>query len=429
MRPLMRVPLDILVVFAAPAPPSRATLVEHLYSIGRYFPGRTMYLNAAVPWAGLAAARLRPSLVVFHTSLLAQRWTPAYFRLLIRRLEPLKRPGPVKLMLPQDEFVASDQLVEFAEDFAVDHILSVAPSTEWPNIYGDVAASRTIRLHRVLTGYVDEASVSAYGTTRVGADRPIDIGYRAWHTEAWLGRRGKLKVEIAERVLASQAADGQRLDVSTRDQDTIHGPAWYRFLQQCRWTLGVEGGASILDRDGSLKDRVREYVAIHPNAGFDEIEARCFPGRDGTLNLVALSPRHLEACITRTAQILVEGDYNGVLQPHVHYLPVRADFSDLDEVLELARSDVVRDGLADRAYRDVVASGRYSYRTFVSELLELGGLEVQDGGRAWWSSTGLWSVRWFCAAFEKAEWIWLVLLGRSASVVRRALSRATVPRR
>ena len=41
--------------------------------------------------------------------------------------------------------------------------------------------------------------------------------------------------------------------------------------------------------------------------------------------------------MTKTAQILVEGRYSGVLEPERHYLPVRRDFSNLDEVLERAR--------------------------------------------------------------------------------------------
>jgi hypothetical protein len=151
--------------------------------------------------------------------------------------------------------------------------------------------------------------------------------------------------------------------------DTLLGDDWYRFLLRCRFTIGVEGGASILDRDGRIRDCVTRYRSEHAEASFEEIEQSCFPGLDGTFDLRAISPRHLEACATRTPQILIEGAYNGILQPGTHYLPLRADFSNIAEVIEgMARRDEAAE-MADRAYRDLVATGRYSYESFVATLL------------------------------------------------------------
>jgi glycosyltransferase involved in cell wall biosynthesis len=117
-----------------------------------------------------------------------------------------------------------------------------------------------------------------------------------------------------------------------------------------------------------VRDATMRYVAAHPDATYDEIEAACFPGRDGELALFALSPRHLEACATRTGQILVEGGYSDVLEPGRHYLPVRADLSDLGEVLEAAKDEDRRRALTDAAYEDIVASGRWTYRGFVEQV-------------------------------------------------------------
>ncbi len=36
---------------------------------------------------------------------------------------------------------------------------------------------------------------------------------------------------------------------------------------------------------------------------------------------------------------MVEGDYFGVLEPNVHYIPIKADFSNLDEILDLIEHD------------------------------------------------------------------------------------------
>ena len=75
----------------------------------------------------------------------------------------------------------------------------------------------------------------------------------------------------------------------------------------------------------------------------------------------AIGPRHLEAVLTRTAQVLVEGTYNGILQPWRHYLPVRRDFANLPELLEMVRDHALLQNMVDRAYKDVFLSGRYTY--------------------------------------------------------------------
>jgi hypothetical protein len=159
------------------------------------------------------------------------------------------------------------------------------------------------------------------------------------------------------------------VDISTRNADTLLGDEWLRFLLGCRITVGAEGGASLLDRDGSIRERTGRYLAANPAATFEEIESASFPGLDGNLPLRALSPRHLEACVTRTAQILVEGEYGGVLRPQRHYLPLKRDFSNIDELLRQAEDASVLDRLTEAAYQDIVASGRFHYRTLVRQVM------------------------------------------------------------
>ena len=148
-----------------------------------------------------------------------------------------------------------------------------------------------------------------------------------------------LKTEIAHGRRRRRGARADRPTSRSRPSDTLFGDEWFRALAASRWTLGVEGGASILDRDGGIREATERYVAEHPDASFDEIEAACFPGRDGELALFAISPRHLEACATRTGQILVEGDYSGVLEPGRHYLPVRPDLSNLGDGARAGRDE------------------------------------------------------------------------------------------
>lgn len=163
----------------------------------------------------------------------------------------------------------------------------------------------------------------------------------------------------------------------------ILGDAWYRFLSQCQYTIGSESGTSLLDRDGSIKQKVIDYQSFHPDAGFKEVEAACFQGMDGNCRLYALSPRHLEACATRTCQVLVEGEYNGILKPGVHYIELKRDFSNLDAVIDAIRRDALRHGIVEKAYKDIVESGHFTYKRFIPFIIErtLGTMPPADSRR------------------------------------------------
>ena len=160
----------------------------------------------------------------------------------------------------------------------MEHVFSVAPASEWPKIYDGLDRER-VGLSRVLTGYLDEQTLAR--TQRIlgeGRERTIDIGYRTVPGKPYLGRHAILKAQIAEVIRERAEERGLRVDISTRAEDTFYGDDWYRFLASCRYTIGIEGGASILDRDGSVRACVESRLEEKPAAGFSELEAACFPG-------------------------------------------------------------------------------------------------------------------------------------------------------
>jgi hypothetical protein len=425
---------NILVAYGLLNYPLRSAVEDHLYSFGRFSRHRVFYLNLAVRDFPKRLRELEFDLVIFHTSLLAARWTPWLWRQVTERALSLPRRREVRVAMPQDEFLRAQWVSEFVRDAGVDVVFSVAPESEWSTIYPDVDRS-SVRFHRVLTGYLDEHTLARIDRwQRPLDDRPVAVGYRAGPPRPWLGRHGRLKVSVAERFAPAAAARGLELDISTRPQDTLLGDDWFRFLARSRYQLGVEGGASVLDRDGSIKDYTEAYVAGHPQASYAEIEAACFPGRDGEIALVALSPRHLEASATRTCQILVEGSYNGMLAPGVHYLELKGDYSNLEQVLDAVQRDDLRAELVHNAYRDVVGSGRFTYRSFVEEIERLSlppgrpgtAANASRDAQTWRITQGLDRLSWRDVALRvRALELGSRVLGPAARRIRhaRALSR------
>ena len=413
-------PLNVLVVYATLSHPIRTTIEDHLRAFERAG-HRTFYLNVMVRRPPRWLLRLDFDLIVYHTTFLAQRWVPRHFDKVRRRAAPIARLDAPKVALPQDEFLRTDDVADFVREAGVDVVASVAPPAAWPVAYPTLDRDR-VRLHQILTGYLDDTTVARIGHIVAGMRlRPIDVGYRAWRAEPWLGRHGQLKAHIADAARAAAIRHGMSVDISSAAGDQIIGDGWFRFLASCRSTVGVEGGASICDRDGSVKAATEAFLARHPAATFEEIEANCFPGRDGELPLSVLSPRHLEACATRTCQILIEGEYNGVLRPGEHYLSVRRDLADLDDALRAAADPAVRAAITEAAYRDVVASGRWTYERMVADVVAAALGAAAHGGH---ETVALRRAHRRARAFERRTRGHVVVKGRALDMAVRTLGPA-----
>ena len=398
----MKKPQIILVLYYTRGVyPLRDTIATHLYCWRRYSKYRIVYVNIAFgfPWEKLR--RMRIAGVIFHTIFLGMRWSPATFAEKTALCAPLAELDVPKIAMPQDEFIRTDMLAEFLARMRITHLYTCAEERDWRKIYGRFLDFSRVKVRTVLTGYIDEESQARIDRMKrqtPGGPRRIDIGYRAWKAAYWLGEHGQHKVRVADSVGASARRRGMVVDSSQREQDVLAGDDWFRFMLDCRATVGVEGGASILDRDGSVKQRVEQYEKGHPGAGFEEVRGACFPGRDGELGLACISPRHLEACGTETCQILIEGGYNGILQPWQHYIPVAKDYGDVERALDALEDQSRVKAMVKRAYDAVVASGRWTYRAFVAGTES----EVFDGKSLPRMNLGDFAGYWY---FRMRDWL------------------------
>lgn len=356
---------NILILYAIDYYPLRATTRAILESYKKYSEHRCFYVNAAYYRVHFFLKKVPFDLIIFDYSFFNTRWDRKVFAECAERVSALKDSPAPKIALVQDEFMNMDLVVDFVRDFSIAHVFSVAPPSEWKKIYASLDAD-CVKFHRVLPGYVDESSIPKIEKMqKQSVDRSIDIGYRTAETWPVAGRFNQIKGKIAELLMKKEICDELVIDCKVGQERFFLEEDWYRFLLKCKYTVSVEGGASILDRDGSLAERTRQYLEERPEAGFEELERECFPGREGELEIRSISPRHLEACATRTCQILVEGSYNGLLMPGEHYLELKRDFSNFDEILGEIKKDDLRARIVDRAYQDIVKSGKYGYRNFI----------------------------------------------------------------
>jgi hypothetical protein len=355
----------LLVAHYTPRPNAvRLTTDQHVQALTRVPDAEVLSYNAVHGLPSWLRA-LRFDAIVLHTTLLALRWHP-YFEQWKPRSDWLAEADCLKIAFPQDEYWHAETLDSWLDELGAGVVCTVLDDRHREALYPRLVSKAAF--YETLTGYIDEAAAKRIAPRLAPrAERPFDLVYRARSLPYWLGSHGQLKHRIGEAASARAPAHGLHADISTRPHGTLLGDAWLDFMGSGRGTVGAESGASTLDRTGDLEAKVEHIVAAEPDLTFEQLDARMPPGWDD-YEFFAISPRHLEAVITKTAQILVEGRYSGALEPELHYLPVKRDLSDLDDALERARDVDLLDELAERAYEDVYRSGRYASRQLTATL-------------------------------------------------------------
>jgi len=322
--------------------PMRRWEHQRIFAWKAHFPGRVVFLNIGFPFNPAWVAQLDPELILIDATALTARYTKVGLGGLRRAMDAAPARSR-RVAAPLDEFLGLQSLRDILVEARIDLLLTALDPPLWDTVYP--VAQRPFALRRFLTSYVDDGLMR-----RASSDlerRAIAVSYRAWEAPAWLGEMGVLKREVGVRAAAWASARGHRADVAVEGERRLAGEAWMRLLGASRAVVGVEGGSSLIDPMG-------ETPSALPAGG----------------EIRAISPRHLEAAATRSFQVLVEGDYSGVLEAGVHYQPVRRDLSDIEAALDLSRDTQRAQAMVDRARAEIVASGRYSWSTVVREITD-----------------------------------------------------------
>jgi len=277
----------------------------------------------------------------------------------------LKRFRGLKAAFLQDEYREIQTYWRHINELGFDVLFSCVPDDEIPKVYPAERVPK-LRVINVLTGYVPEALI-AQDVLPI-AQRPIDVGYRTRKMPYWLGKLGHEKWFIAEEFERRASGVELKLDLSTKEGERLYGDAWTNFVASSRAVIGVESGASIIDFDGQLERRVEEFVAKHPGASFEEVFELFLAPYEDSLRLHQISPRCFEAAALRTPMVLFEGAYSGVLEPGRHFIPLKKDFSNFDDVVNKLCDPAYLQEMADRTYSEVALNERYSYRAFIQKI-------------------------------------------------------------
>lgn len=294
------------------------------------------------------------AVIVHYSIYLAANYLPYEDR---KRLGDFKG---VKVLSIQDEYRHVLRTIECIREIDFDILLTCVPTQEIEKVY----PQRLVRARKinVLTGYVPNELLDR--ETRPIAERPLDLGYRARKLPEWYGELAREKWTIVDELKARLPAN-LKTDLSYREDDRIYGDAWFEFIQSCRAVVGVESGANVFDFTGDIQKQA-DHLQFELHAEADEVARRVTTGLDGKVRLNQISPRCFEAAVLQTPMILFEGEYSGVLHPWRHYIPLKKDYSNLDEVLKCLADTEFLEKIARTTYREIALNPNFSYKAYVA---------------------------------------------------------------
>ena len=354
--------LSVLVLYS-PHALFTSTVMEHINSFGQYS-RNDIYYATAVDGVDCLYDIERFDVIVIHYSVrlsLEQHISPQV-------AAAVSGARGHRVLFIQDEYEYTERARRWMEALNIDTVFTCIPDGQSKKIYPPGRFER-VRFVTNLTGYVPER-LEKMESYRPLVERPIHVGYRGRPLPFRFGDLARDKYMIGHRMRQECRSRGIPHDIEVEEDKRIYGDGWYDFLSSCRSVLGSESGSNVFDDDGSIGRQIQSALVENPWLTYEEIRERYLASHESALRMNQISPRVFEAAAMKTALILFEGGYSGLLQPDVHYVSLKKDFSNLEFVIErLFDVDRLQE-MVDRTYRTLISSGRWSYKAFVGHFDE-----------------------------------------------------------
>ena len=234
---------------------------------------------------------------------------------------------------------------------SVNYICTQLPLTVGTWLYEEVTSARVIAMPHALNQdkYFDQKLERTKVLGFIGSLHPLWIGDN--DRSCLIRRANELMLELNLKGLIDPA--GRNLPSSQ----------WATFLNESIGTIGAESGTYYLDKSGQLLMTAKEIMKSHPSMDCSELYERVFESTSLEVRSAkCVSSRHFEPIGTKTCQLLIEGSYNDILMPDIHYIKIIQDMSNLKDAIVRLLDPDYRMHIVDSAYQYVIENHTYSKR-------------------------------------------------------------------
>jgi len=358
----MNVNANLLIYFHWPTV-NAPTIMEHINAFKKYskFYVHPVNVNYGFP---KKLNKIKFNVITLHYSLFG-----IYpFKLNDQFKNYLKKQVQAKIIsFHQDEYYFCKERFGLINEINIDTVFSLLNTKYHDQVYKKNSNVKNVK--NTLTGYVDDSLIQKSNNLHLNNDeRKIDFGYRARHLPFFMGKGAQEKTNIAIQFNKRLKKSNYILDIKTKEEDRIYGDNWHAFVSNCKAMIGVEAGVSIFDLKGEVKILCEKFLKSNPNSNFNNIYEKILKKYEDNIFYRTISPRVFECAAFRTCMILFEGKYNGIIQPNIHYIPLKKDFSNFEKVMLKFQDLNFREKLIENAYNDLIKNNKYSYESFINQF-------------------------------------------------------------
>lgn len=282
----------------------------------------------------------------------------------------------LKVLFVQDEYDFTENTRKAIKKLGTDIVYTCVPAQHIELIYPKERL-QNVKFITNLTGY---APLIQKGRSEIVPikNRKIIVGYRGRILPYWYGHLGQEKEIIARSIKNYCEQKNILSDIEWDDSKRIYGDEWPKFLASIKCTLGTESGSNLFDDDGSIRAKFQEFLAANPDSCYSAARYAVLRDVKEVEIMNQISPRIFEAIACGTALVLFEGNYSGILQPGRHYLSLKKDFSNIDEIFSIISDDEKLQEIVDRTFDEILVGNQYSYKSFIFEFDQMLSKECEN---------------------------------------------------
>lgn len=309
-------------------------------------------------------------LIVLGPTFLCSRYNKKILDRIYQDYSFVRESNACKIALPQDDYDSSAILDEWLASWGIDRVYSVLSEhldVLYPNYLtqgGEIAQG--------YTGYISDEWIDAWDSPKPYNLRKIDVSYRTHDAEKNLCQLRNLKYSIAHRFVKALKKTNANIktDISSSSKDLIPGKDWHHFVEDSRFCLATPSGSSLLDPYGYIRQRIRTYCDVYPDADYALVSKSVIREVPDRFRFTAISPRNLEAALAETVQIATPSHYSGLMLPGEHYISLDENCENIADVLE-QMSDISHiESIRKRTKELFLSEPRLRRDHIVSEIID-----------------------------------------------------------
>lgn len=268
--------------------------------------------------------------IILTSTFLGKISHPKTFKRIKEKYSFIKTQNSLKIGLPQDDYWAQETRDTWYSE-NLDILISVFQMKYWPTLYPK-SLEKKIKIIKGHTTYINRDDFIELNSKKFNL-REYDVVYRTMGMPYFPNKIGLIKSQIGE-IFLKKHKDDLKLNISNKEKDLIFGDNWIKFLSNSKGVLGSSSGSSVILRDHDHISKLEE-AKENKSFAFENFENKFFHNDDKNYSLTDISPRNIEAAKTLTLQILIEGDYGGILRKNIDYFCLKEDLSNSEDLVKL----------------------------------------------------------------------------------------------